>query len=108
MSESISGDKNPVVALILNLCLGWIGIGYFYMGQWQKGVACILLFVVVNVIFVIPVVGWMIGGVIGVIRFAVYIAIIIDAFMQAQVMKDGGAVAHWTFFNQKFGQQKFG
>ena len=31
--------KNPTVALVLSIFLGWLGGGQFYNGDWKKGLA---------------------------------------------------------------------
>ena len=31
--------KNPTVALVLSIFLGWLGAGQFYNGDWKKGAA---------------------------------------------------------------------
>ncbi len=81
--EMISGEKSPIVALLLNLCL--LGcVGYFYMGQWQKGVAALVATLVLSSIGI--------GLIIPVLTC-------IDGYMQAKIMEEGGSVKHWTFFS---------
>ncbi|RLF65912.1 MAG: hypothetical protein DRN57_08130 [Thermoplasmata archaeon] len=81
--EKITGEKSPIVALILNLCL--LGcVGYFYIGQWQKGLAAL------GAVVVLAFVG---------VGFVIPILTCIDGYMQAKVMEEGGAVGHWTFFS---------
>ena len=31
--------KNPTVAMVLSIFLGWLGVGQFYNGDWKKGLA---------------------------------------------------------------------
>ena len=42
-SPSSSGQvvtgKNPTVAVVLSIFLGWLGGGQFYNGDWKKGLA---------------------------------------------------------------------
>ena len=42
-SASSSGQvvtgKNPTVALVLSIFLGFLGVGQFYNGDWKKGLA---------------------------------------------------------------------
>ena len=79
MEDVIRGEKNPMVALLLNCCFGFFGIGYFYIGQMQKAIVMIVL------------------SLIGV-GFVVWIVAIFDAYMQAKILQDGGAIGQWTFF----------
>ena len=36
-------NKDRIVAGILGICLGWLGVHYFYMGKNTAGLICILL-----------------------------------------------------------------
>jgi hypothetical protein len=76
--------KEPVLILVLNLI--FVCIGYFILGQWQKGIAALVAALVIG----IPTCGFGIG--------AVAVATAIDGFMQAQQLQQGFAVAQWTFF----------
>jgi hypothetical protein len=76
--------KEPVLILVLNLILACVG--YFIIGQWQKGVAAIAAALVIG----IPTCGLGIA--------AVCIATAIDGFMQAEALKAGHPVGQWTFF----------
>jgi hypothetical protein len=76
--------KEPVLVLILNLIL--VCVGYFILGQWQKGIAAIAAALIIG----IPTCGLGIG--------AVAIATAIDGFMQAQSLQQGHPIAQWTFF----------
>jgi hypothetical protein len=76
--------KDPILILVLNLLL--ICVGYFILGQWQKGVTAL---VVGLVLFPVTC---------GLGTSAVMIAAAIDGMMQAQALKEGHPVAHWTFF----------
>jgi type IV secretory pathway VirB2 component (pilin) len=83
--DVITGEKNPTTALIIQLCCGWAWIfgclGYFYIGQWQKGLVMILI------------------GMIGV-GMVLWIITIVDVYMQAKHLKKGKAIGQWTFFGQ--------
>ena len=78
-------QKEPVIALILNLFL--VCVGYFWYGQWQKGVAALVAALVIG----IPTCGF------GVSIVAIFTAI--DGYLQAQQLQQGHPLAHWTFFN---------
>ena len=94
-NDYITGEKSPVVALILNLCIGFVG--YFYIGQWQKALAY-LGFIIIS--FVLSIVTLGITSIItGPIGFIIWIVAVIDVFMQAKIMEEGGSVKHWTFFS---------
>ena len=81
--ERITGEKSPILTLFLNLCL--LGcVGYFYIGQWQKGIAALAATLILSA-----------AAGIGII---IPIVACIDGFMQAKIMEEGGGVGHWTFF----------
>lgn len=82
--EVIKGEKNPVVALILNLCVFGV-VGYFYIGQWQKALVVLLVILVLSV-----------AGV----GFVVWVVGLVDVYMQAKALKEGKGIKHWTFFSQ--------
>lgn len=76
--------KEPVLILVLNLLL--ICVGYFILGQWQKGIVALVAAFVIG----IPTCG---------LGFAaICIATAIDGFMQAQSLQAGHPIAQWTFF----------
>ncbi|MFN2442649.1 MAG: hypothetical protein ABR517_08195 [Thermoanaerobaculia bacterium] len=77
--------KEPVIALLLNLFL--ICVGYFWYGQWQKGIAAL----VAALILAIPTCG------LGAFLVAVFTAI--DGYLQAQQLQQNHTLGHWTFFN---------
>jgi hypothetical protein len=79
-----SPPKEPVLIAVCNLFLACVG--YFIIGQWQKGIAAIAAAIVIG----IPTCGLGIG--------AVCIATAIDGFMQAEALKNGFPLAQWTFF----------
>jgi hypothetical protein len=86
MGKEIKGEKSPVIALILNLCIIFVPVGHFYIGQWQKA---IVLWII---IWLVPFVGIP----------AVWIAGIVDVFLQASTMNKGKSVGHWTFFTGEY------
>lgn len=77
--------KEPVVALLLNLFL--VCVGYFWYGQWQKGIASLVAALIV---------GTFTCGV-GIPLVAIFSAI--DGYLQAQQLQQGFPLAQWTFFN---------
>lgn len=76
--------KDPIIALVLNLIL--LCVGYFYIGQWQKGIVAIVAAFVVG----IPTCGLGAG--------AVAVAAGIDGMQQAEQLKAGFPIAQWSFF----------
>ena len=78
-------QKEPVIALLLNLFL--ICVGYFWYGQWQKGVAAL----VAAIVLAVPTCGAGVG--------LVAILTAIDGYLQAQQLDRGHPLGHWTFFN---------
>jgi hypothetical protein len=76
--------KDPIVTLVLNLVL--LCVGYFYIGQWQKGIVAIVSAFVIG----IPTCGLGAG--------AVAVAAGIDGMQQAEHLKAGHPVGQWTFF----------
>ena len=85
------GAKDPIVILVVALFLG--GISYFVLGQWQKGLAAVALWLCA-VVFVVITCG------LGMLLFLpVTAAIVIDAYLQAKQLKSGSAIGQWTFFS---------
>lgn len=83
--------KDPIVILILALFLG--GIAYFVLGQWQKGLSAIALWIG-GIIFALVTCG--VGAM---LFFPVAVLIVVDAYMQARILKDGQPIGQWTFFS---------
>ena len=81
MSEVITGRRNPVAALGLNLCIPGIGVGYFYMGQWIKGVGQIILTLMGGIGLIWWVISWF------------------DVYAQTSILDDGGTIEQLTFFS---------
>jgi len=92
--------KDPLTVLLLNLVL--VCVGYFMIGQWQKGIAGIVGFALEMAIilgvgavtlgygacFVIP------------LALAFHAALVVDGYLQAQALKNGHAIGQWTFFRR--------
>ncbi|HEQ79097.1 MAG TPA: TM2 domain-containing protein [Euryarchaeota archaeon] len=97
----IRGEKSPIVALLLNFFCGLFGVGYFYIGQWQKALALIGFWFVGSILLsLISMITFGLGSFLFVLYPVVSVAVIIDAYMQADIMNKGGMVGHWTFFNK--------
>lgn len=82
--------QNPVLVLILAILLG--GVAYLTIGQWQKGLVAI--FVQLWAFFVMLatcLVGFALW-------FPLCVVVVIDAYMQADLLKRGHPIGHWTFF----------
>lgn len=93
--------KDPALSVILNAIgglLGVAGIGYFYMGQWQKGLVALigywtlvaataLLMTVCIGIFLVPV------------CIAFIVATAIDAHKQTTFLRAGHTLGQWTMFS---------
>ena len=69
-SLNLSGDKNRIVAALLALFLGWLGIHKFYLGKNTAGIIMALCGTIGWVLFAIPP---MIVGVIAFIEFIIYL-----------------------------------
>lgn len=67
---SLSGDKNKIVAALLALFLGWLGIHKFYLGKTTAGIIMALCGTIGWLLFAIPP---MIIGVIAFIEFIIYL-----------------------------------
>jgi TM2 domain-containing membrane protein YozV/cold shock CspA family protein len=66
----LSGDKNKIVAALLALFLGWLGVHKFYLGKTTAGIIMALCGTVGWLLFAIPP---MIIGVIAFIEFIIYL-----------------------------------
>lgn len=91
--------KEPIAALLLNIF--FVCAGYFFIGQWQKGVATLGLVVcelVAVFVFTLATLGC--GYCLAVpLTLGVHAALAIDCYLQANVLKSGRAIGQWTFFN---------
>jgi hypothetical protein len=83
------GAIDPVVPLVVGIFLG--AVAYFFYGQWQKGVAILGATIVLCIVTC---------GVFTAILLPVHVAIGLDAYYQAQHLKQGRSIRQWTFFNQ--------
>src|SRR5258708_26369013 len=79
--------KDPVLIAVLNLVVAGC-LGYFMIGQKMKGI--------------VAVIAWVLGlfFTCGTVSGLVSIVAAIDGYMQAQHLKAGFPVAHWTFFDK--------
>lgn len=83
--------KDPVVILVIALFLG--GISYFVLGQWQKGLAGMAVWVCGVVLSVLT------CGIGSILMIPVVVLLVIDAYSQAKALKDGHPIGQWTFFS---------
>jgi hypothetical protein len=79
--------KDPILILVLNLIL--LCVGYFIIGQWQKGLVAIAAALVLMI-------GTCFIATPAVPLIAIFTAI--DGYMQAEQLKSGHSVRQWTFF----------
>jgi len=88
--------KDPVLAVILNLLFG--GAGYFYIGQWQKGLVGVITTFVLLVMTLL-----LLGVCVGVFLLPVCVGLAIflafDVHKQATLLRSGITLGQWTFFN---------
>ncbi|MDG6223959.1 MAG: hypothetical protein QCI82_00420 [Candidatus Thermoplasmatota archaeon] len=96
--ERLTGERDPTVALVIQLCIGWVSffgcLGYFYIGQWQKALAFILAQLIITPLTIITM------GMVGPLNLVLYVVSVVDVYMQAKQLKRGRAIGHWTFFDQ--------
>ena len=77
--------KDPVIILVLNLLLFGC-VGYFVMGQKNKGIAAL--------------VAWILGlATCGIVSGIVQVFAGIDGYLQSQQHQQGFNLGQWTFFN---------
>jgi hypothetical protein len=82
--------QNPILVLVLAILLG--PIAYFVIGQWQKGLAGVFVMLWA---FIIMIITCLLGFV---IFFPLGVVIVIDVYMQANLLHRGHSIGHWTFF----------
>jgi hypothetical protein len=82
--------KDPILILILAVFLH--GIAYFVIGQWQKGLAAVAAWLCTFVIVIIT------CGLGIAIYLPLHVAVVIDAYMQADLLRKGHSLEQWTFF----------
>ena len=87
-----SQAKDPILVLIVALFL-W-GVAYFLIGQWQKGIVGVGAWLLVLAITI----GTCGVGILLYLPFQ--IAIVVDAYLQAQELKQGRPIGQWTFLSQ--------
>lgn len=77
--------RDPVVILVLNLLLFGC-VGYFVMGQKNKGIAALI--------------AWVLGlGTCGVVSGMVQLFAAIDGYQQSLQHQEGHTLGAWTFFS---------
>jgi hypothetical protein len=77
--------KDPVIVLVLNLLLFGC-VGYFVMGQKNKGIAAAI--------------AWVLGlATCGIVSGLVQVFAGIDGYLQSQQHQQGFNLGQWTFFN---------
>ena len=69
-ASPLSGDKNKIVAALLALFLGWLGVHKFYLGKTTAGIIMALCGTIGWLLLAIPP---MIIGVIAFIEFIIYL-----------------------------------
>ncbi len=91
-------SREPVVALLLNIF--FFCAGYFFIGQWQKGAAALAGFVLELILaFIAGLATLGCGGCVVIpISLAIHATLSIDAYLQAQQLRIGHPIGHWTFF----------
>jgi DMSO/TMAO reductase YedYZ heme-binding membrane subunit len=82
--------KDPILILVLALFLG--PVAYFVYGQWQKGLAAVGAWIVMLALAVAT------CGIGGFLFLPLAIAVVVDAYMQATLLKEGRSLGQWTFF----------
>ena len=92
--------KEPVAALLLNIFFA--SVGYFIIGQWQKGVAATVAFIVELILaFGIGLVSAGCGTCIVIpLSLAFHAVLSVDVYLQAKVLQAGRPIGQWTFFSQ--------
>ncbi len=83
--------KDPILILILALLVG--GVAYFVFGQWQKGIAAVAAWLAAMAFAVVT------CGLGMILFLPLAIAIVVDAYMQANLLKEGHTIGQWTFFS---------
>lgn len=69
--------RDPLAALMLNIFFA--SVGYFIIGQIQKGIAASVAFL---------------------IELVFHAILSVDVYLQAKVLQSGKPITQWTFFNQ--------
>ena len=87
-----SSPMDPVIVLVV--AIFFAPVAYFLYGQIQKGIGAIVLYIALIVISVLT------CGVGAALFAPAHVLIIVDAYMQAKLLKDGRAIRQWSFFTQ--------
>jgi hypothetical protein len=93
--------KDPALAVILNVLptfFGFYGIGYFYIGQWQKGLVGIFggwMLLVMTVILIT----FCIGIFLVPVCITMVVLTAVDIHKQTSLLREGRVIGQWTFFS---------
>jgi hypothetical protein len=89
-----------MAVLLLNLVL--VCVGYFVIGQWQKGIAGIAGFILeMAIVFGVGAVTLGFGACFVIpLALALHAALVVDGYLQAQALKNGYPIGQWTFFRR--------
>jgi len=79
--------KDPILILVLNLFVAGC-VGYFMIGQKNKGIVALIAWVV-----------GLVPPLCGTVSGLVSIVAAIDGYLQAQHLQAGRPVRQWSFFN---------
>jgi hypothetical protein len=92
--------KEPMTVLLLNLLL--VCVGYFVIGQWQKGIAGAVGFLLeIAIVSGIGIVTLGYGACFVIpLALALHAALVADGYLQAQALKNGYPIGQWTFFKR--------
>jgi len=85
--ESFSGEKNKIVAALLALFLGSLGIHKFYLGRMKQGVIMVVVFFLGFILLGIP---SLIIGIIAFVEAIIYLLKPEDEFQRLYVDGDKG------------------
>ena len=78
--------KSPIIAAFLSFI--FIGVGQFYLGQWQKFVAALVLCILL-----------LFTGIFSMLLSIIWIGMIFDAYFIGAKLAKGVPVKKWQFFN---------
>jgi hypothetical protein len=92
--------KEPIAALLFNVFFA--SVGYFIIGQWQKGIAASIAFILeLAMAFGIGLVAQGCGVCIVIpLSMAFHAVLSADCYLQAKALQLGKPIGQWTFFNQ--------
>jgi len=92
--------KEPIAALLFNVFFA--SVGYFIIGQWQKGIAASAAFILeLALAFGIGLVAQGCGVCIVIpLSMAFHAVLSADCYLQAKALQVGKPIGQWTFFNQ--------